>query len=105
MVKDEACDPFDCGVAVEHEDGLAQPLQRLQQRIIVTEDHLMVELAIDPRLDDPLDVAEITDHVTRIERATPNFDLGHGVVAVRVFTHTVVVEETMAVAEVDAFGD
>ena len=105
MVKDEARDPFDGWVTIDDEDRLAQLLQRLDQRIIVTEDHLVIELAIDPLLDDQFDVAEITDHVPRIERVGPNFDFGNGVVAMGMFACAIVVEETMAVAEIYALGD
>ena len=65
----------------------------------------MIELAIDPGLDDALDVVEVGDHVARVERVGANLDLGHGVVSVRMLADAVVVEQPMAVAEVDALGD
>jgi hypothetical protein len=67
----------------------------LHQRIVVTQDHLVVELAIDPSLHDALDVAEVHDHVARIKSVGADFDLCDRVVPVRVLADTVVVEETM----------
>ena len=63
------------------------------------------ELAIDPPFDDPLDVAEIADHVPVVERTGAHLDLGGRVVAVRVLADAVVVEQAMAVTEFDALGD
>ena len=93
------------GIAVDDKHGLAQPLQRLNQRVIASQDHLVVELAIDPSLDDPLDVREIAHHVAVVERPAADFDLGDGVVAVRVLADAVVVEQAMAVAELNFLGD
>ena len=80
-------------------------MQRADQRIVVPEHHLVIELAIDPALDDPLDVAEIADHVAVVEPIGADFDLGDGIVAVRMLADAVVVEQPMAVTEVDALGD
>jgi hypothetical protein len=71
----------------------------------VSQDHLVIELSIDPALHDPLDVAEVDHHVARIERIGANLDLGNGVVPVRMLADAVVVEQSMPVAEVDALGD
>ena len=38
------------GIAVEHVDRLAQRLERLHQRIVVPQDHLVIQLAVDPAL-------------------------------------------------------
>ena len=75
------------------------------QRIVVPQHHLVIELAIDPALDDPLDVAEVAHHVAAVERVGAHFDFRDGVVAVRMLADAVVVEQPMAVAEVDALGD
>ena len=65
----------------------------------------MVELTVDPAFDDVLEVAEVTDHVTVVERGRPNLDLSDGIVPVRMFADTLVVQQAMAVAEVDPLGD
>ena len=71
----------------------------------MAQQHLVIELAVDPALDDPLDVAEVADHVAVVERAGAHLDLRHGVVAVRMLADAVVVEQPVAVAEIDTFGD
>ena len=65
----------------------------------------MIELAIDPALHDALDVAEVGDHVAAVEPIGAHLDFGDGVVAVRMLADAVVVEQAMAVAELDALGD
>jgi hypothetical protein len=65
----------------------------------------VIELAIDPGLDDALDVVEVGDHIATVERVGANLDLCHGVVSVGMLADAVVIEETMAVTEVDALGD
>ncbi len=75
------------------------------ERVVVAQDHLVIELPIDPAFHDPLDVAEVAHHVAVVERAGAHFDFGRCVVAVRMLADAVVVEQPMAVAEVDAFGD
>ena len=93
------------GLLSSDEDRLAERLQRLHERIVVAQQHLVVELAVDPALDHPLDVAEVADHVAVVERAGAHLDFGHGVVAVRMLADAVVVEQAVAVAEVDTFRD
>mgnify|MGYP003694255051 CR=1 FL=1 len=65
----------------------------------------MVELFVDPGLYDSLDVCEIAHHVATVERGRLNFNLGDCVVAVRMFADAFVVQQSMAVTEVDALGD
>ena len=93
------------GIALELVDRLAERLERRDQRIVVTQDHLVIELAVDPALHDALDVREIRDHVAAVEPIRAHVDLDDGVVAVRMLADAVVVEQPMAVAEVDALGD
>ena len=73
--------------------------------IVVAQDHLVIQLAIDPALDDALDVGEIGDHVALVEPVRAHVHLDDGVVSVRMLADAVVVEQAMAVAEVDALGD
>ena len=67
--------------------------------------HPVIELPVDPALDNALDIAEIADHVAVVERARPYLDFRHRVVAVRVLADPVVVEQPVTVTEVEAFGD
>jgi hypothetical protein len=65
----------------------------------------MIEMRVDPAFHNPLDVAEITHHVARVELRRPHLDLRDRIVAVRVFADTVVVEQPVAVTEIYLFGD
>jgi len=65
----------------------------------------VIELPIDPSLHDALDFAEIADHVAVVELVGAHLDLRDRVVAVRMLADTVVIEQTVPVAEVDALGD
>src|SRR5688572_29733824 len=65
----------------------------------------MVELAVDPPLDETLDVAEVGHHVARVEAFSANLDFGDGVVSVRMLAHADVVHQAVPVTELDALGD
>jgi hypothetical protein len=69
------------------------------------QDHLVIELAIDPFLDGALDVVEVDNHVARIERPGTHFYFGNRVVSVRMPADTLVIEQPMSVAKFDLFGD
>jgi len=71
----------------------------------VPQDHLVIQLAIDPRLDGAFDVCEIHDHVPRVQRPGGDVDFDRRVVTVQVPAHAVVVEKAMAVTEVETFRD
>ena len=77
----------------------------LDERVVMPEDHLVVELAVDPALDLVLDVAEVDHHVPRVEIVGPDLDLGDRVVPVGMLADPVVVEQAVPVAEFDALGD
>src|SRR5215208_7478728 len=105
VVEDDLRDMLDGGIGVDEEDGLSERLQGGDERVVATKHHLVVNRLINPALDDALDVAEIADHVAIVERAGAHFDFRDRVVAVRVFADAVVVEQAMAVAELELLGD
>ncbi len=105
LVENQLGDPLHGGIAIEEIHRLAQLLQRRHERIVVPQQHLVIELGVDPSLHDSLDVAEIADHVAVVERAGAHFDLGRRVVTVRVLAHAVIVQQPVPVAEFDALGD
>jgi hypothetical protein len=90
-------------IALHHKHRLAQPLHRREKGVVFAENHLVVEFAIDPSLDNPLDVGKVADHVAVVERSAADLDFGNGVVPVRVLTDAIVIEQTMAVAELNFF--
>src|SRR5438093_8946136 len=104
IVEDQARDALDRRIAVEEIHRLTELLQRLDERIVVAQQHLVVERRIDPAFHDTLDVAEIADHIAVVELAGAHFDFRHGVVSVRVLANTVVIEQPVPVTEVDALG-
>ena len=93
------------GVVHAAQTVLPSMLERRRGRIVVPEEHLVVQLPVNPLLDDPLHLVEIAHHVSRVEAVGLHGNLGHGVVAVEVPAVPVVVEEPVAVAEVDALRD
>ena len=65
----------------------------------------MVEVGIDPAGDDPLDVGEVEHHAAVVKLLGLDGDDGVAVVPMQVAALAVVVEQAMAVAEVDFSGD
>ncbi len=65
----------------------------------------MIQLAIDPAFHRALDVGEVGHHVAPVERFRLDFQFHHGVVPVRMLADAVVVEQPMAVTEIEALGD
>src|SRR5260221_2544953 len=105
VVEDQPGDALDSRIAVEQLHRLAQLLERFDERVVVAQQHLVIEFRVDPALDDALDVAEVADHVAIVERPRADFDFRDGILAVRMLADSVVVEQPVAVTEVDAFGD
>src|SRR6187431_425937 len=104
FVENQLRDALRGGIAVEQVHRLAHLLQRSNERIVLPQDHLVIELLIDPALDDAFDVAEVSDHVAAVESGGPDMDLDNRVVPVRVLAHAVVIHQSMAVAELDPLG-
>ena len=71
----------------------------------MTEQHAVIDLAIDPPLHNPLDVAEVAHHVATVQLQRADLDLGDRVVTVRMLTDAFVIQQAVAVAELDPFGD
>ena len=69
------------------------------------QNHLVIQLAIDPAFHQPLDVGKVRHHVAAVELVGADVDLGDGIVSVRMLADAVVVEQPVAVTEVDALGD
>lgn len=65
----------------------------------------MIEVGIDPGLHNPFDFAEVDDHTKFVELFAFNGDDRDAVVAVQVATLAGVVEQPMAVTEVNFAGD
>ena len=69
------------------------------------QDHTMIEMVVDPFLDDTLDVRKIEDHSQSIKGGRLESDQDFGVVAVQILALSVVIKESVSVAEIDFTGD
>src|SRR5437867_9556924 len=105
VVEDQTRDALDGGIAVEKKHRLAQLLQWLHQRIVVTQQHFVIDLLIDPALDDSLDIAEVAHHVAAVELSGAHFDFCDRIVPMRMLADAVVVEQPMAITEINTFSD
>src|SRR5438093_3051360 len=76
VFEDETRDAFDGRIAVEQKDRLAELSKRRHERIVVSQQHLVIELLVDPAFDHAFDVAEVADPVAIVEYSGANLDLG-----------------------------
>ena len=65
----------------------------------------MIQFASIQPFHDPLDVAEVAHHVAVVERVGADLDLGQRIVPVGMLADAAVIEQAVAVAELDALGD
>ena len=105
IVEDDLGDILGSGVGVHQVTGLPMLLKHGDQRILPMQEHLVIQLGIDPGLDHLVDVAEIHDHAPVVQMIADNFNFNFAVVAVEMTTLPLVVEQAMAVAEIDVLGD
>lgn len=75
------------------------------QRVLPMQQHLVIQFGIDPGLDDLVDVAKIDHHAPMVEMLAGNLYFNSAVVAVEMPTFPLIVEQAMAVAEIDVFSD
>ena len=91
LIEDELSNMFHCRVVINYKHRFTELLKRFKQRIIVPKDHLMIQLTVDPSLDNPLDLTEIAHHLAGVERSSPDFYLRYRIVAMGMFADAVVV--------------
>ena len=104
MLEDQLGNVLHGRIVVADEHRFAERTERFQQRVVAPQDHPVVELPVDPSLDDALDLSEITDHLPIVQRLRPHLNLRDRVVSVRVLADPVVIEQPMTITEVDALG-
>ena len=63
---DMSSDVFRSGVPVDRVMGLAEFLEHRNQRVFAVQDHAMVEIVVDPGLDDVFDVREVDYHAAMV---------------------------------------
>ena len=71
----------------------------------MTQDHLVVKFPIDPGLNCPLDLGEVTYHRSLVEQGRADLDLDDSIVTVGMLTDTVIVQQAMSIGKLDPFGD
>ena len=105
IVVDNLGDIFGSGVGVHQVTGLPMLVKHGDQGILPVQQHLVIQFGIDPGLDDLVDVAKIDDHAPMVEMLADNLYFNSAVVAVEMTTFPLIVEQAMAVAEIDVFSD
>lgn len=93
------------GVFIDEVVGFVLLLEHGQDRIVLVQDHLVIEIVIDPGLHDPFNFAEVDDHAELVELVALDGDDSDAIVPMQMATLTGVVEQAMAVAEVDFAGN
>ncbi len=97
----QSCDVLGRRIDVHDEHPLTALDERRQQGIVATEQHVMIEILVDPGVDYPLDLSEIDQHAATVECLTLERDHCPAVVAVKVAALAIVVQEPMPVTELD----
>ena len=69
--EDQAGDVLGRRVDLHHEDPLALGLEEGQDRVVVAEQHVVVQVLVDPALHGLLDVAEVDQHPPTVQRSRP----------------------------------
>jgi len=59
LFEDQAGDVFSGWIRLHDEDGLLMGLQDREKRIFPTQQHLVVEMVVDPGLQEPFDVTKV----------------------------------------------
>jgi hypothetical protein len=103
ILEDKLGDRFSCGVLVQQKTRLSRFLEPLRQRIIVAQEHAMIERLINPALHDTLDIAEIDHHAQGIKAFRRQVDGDFAIMAMRHATLPLIVHQPVAVAEVEIF--
>ena len=93
------------GFGVHHVTGLPMLVKHGDQRILPVQEHLVIQFGIDPGFDHLVDVAEIDDHAPVVQMVAGDLHFNPAVVAVEVTAFPLIVEQAMAVAEIDVFSD
>ena len=105
VLVDEPGDVLGRRVAVHHEDALAVLQEHGQDRVVTAEQHVVIQVLVDPLLHGLLDVAEIDEHPSRVELRALESDDCTAVVPVQMTAFSVVVEQAVAVTKLDLARD
>src|SRR5262245_50112383 len=79
-VVNELCDVLGSGVYVHDEERLALLLEKRQSGVILVQEHLVIEMLVDPAAEDTFDLREIADHAENVQTRRRQRDHGTAVV-------------------------
>ncbi len=105
FVMNQAGDVFGRRITVHLEDPLTALPEHRQERVFTTEQHVMIEVFVDPRLNLALDFAEVDENATLIEGWAADRDDRAAIMTVQVAALAVVIEQTMSITEVNLADD
>ncbi len=105
MLVNETSNPLNGRVAIHEKHWLAKLTERFNKRVVASQNHLVIDLSVDPALHQMLDVTKITHHASLIESCRSDFHLGNGVVAMWMLAHSVIIEQAMPVTKTHTLDD
>src|SRR2546428_4933797 len=105
MLKNHTRDIFSGGIEIDGYVRLVAISQMRNDRIVLAEDHLVIQLRVNPGLDSGLDLLKIDDHPARVESFTLQLYFYTPIVTVKILTLSLVVQQAVPVTEVDDLGD
>jgi hypothetical protein len=95
-----------CGrIGVHQITGLPIGLENGDNGIVPMEKHLVIQLGVNPGLNHIVNVAKVHHHASMVKIFADNVYFHPTVVSMEVAALTFIVEQAMAVAELDMFGD
>ena len=103
--KYQASNRFRRGVLVHEETGLALILEERNGRIVLAQDHAMIQILVDPLFHHALDFTEIDNHGALIEAFPFKLDFDSAVMTVKKSAFAIVVEQAVPVTKIDFLGD
>ena len=104
-IGDQLGDVFRRRIHVQQIHRLALLFQDRHDRVVAVQNHAVVEMIVDPAVDAALDLVEIDDHPLPVEALGLDGDDRPAVVAVQMPALALVMQEPMAVTEVDFSGN
>src|SRR5271157_2934440 len=105
LLVDEPGDVLRRRVRLHHEDSLPALTEQRQQGIVAAEQHVVVQVLIDPALNLLLDLAEIDQYSPLIQLGALQGNQGPAVMTVEMAALALVVHQTVPVTEMDLAGD
>jgi hypothetical protein len=101
MFVNESGDILRGGIRVHLEYTFATFPQERQQRVVATEQHIVIEHFIDPALDFMLDLTKIYQHATRVEHRSLQSNHRPAIVPVEVPTLAGIIQQAMTITKID----